>query len=129
VSEELPPFPVDDATLDMLMAAIDPWNHGNPDAKSSSVWPFLAMMSRLGGSDPEAVAEVHDDSSDGGASIVTMRDPHYHDNDVAAALISEVRKLRGQRDQVLAEAARTDATVPIWLRDEIRNIYAGEAQQ
>ena len=90
----LPPFPVDDATLDMLMAAINPREHGDPEATSSSVWPLLTMLSRLGGSDTDAVAEVHDDGSDGGASIVTMRDPHYHDHAVYVALIEEIRRLR-----------------------------------
>jgi hypothetical protein len=90
----LPPFPVDDATLDLLEAAMDPWHHGDPDATSASVWPLLTFMSQLGGSDTDAVAAVHDDGSDGGASIVTMRDQHYHDNDVIEALIAEVRRLR-----------------------------------
>lgn len=94
----LPPFPTDDATLDMLEAALDPWNHGNPDATSSSVWPLLDMMSRLGGSDPRAVEEVLDDGSDGGAQALKMRDPAYHDNDVIRALVGEVRRLRQQRE-------------------------------
>lgn len=92
--DEFPPFPVDDATLDLLMAAIDPWGHGDPDAMQSGVWEFLTMMSQLGGSDTEAVSEVHDDGSDGGARIVSMRDPHYHDHDVIRSLIGEIRRLR-----------------------------------
>lgn len=92
---QFPPFPVDDATLDMLEAALDPWSHGDPDAVKSGIWPLLTMMSQLGGSDTEAIAEVHDDGSDGGPAIHTMRDPHYHDNDVIAALITEIRRLRG----------------------------------
>jgi hypothetical protein len=94
MSVTLPPFPVDDATLALLEAAIDPWSHGNPDATRSCLWDFLTLMSELGGSDTRAVAEVHDDGSDGGASIVTMRDPHYSDHCVIAALIAEVRRLR-----------------------------------
>lgn len=90
----LPPFPVDDATLDLLMAAINPWGHGDPDAKSSSLWDLLTMMSEMGGSDTSAVAEVHDDGSDGGPITVTMRDPHYTDHDVIRALVEEIRRLR-----------------------------------
>ncbi|MCW6003790.1 hypothetical protein K1W54_04235 [Micromonospora sp. CPCC 205371] len=85
---QLPPFPVDDSTLDLLSAALDPRAHGDPDAKSSSVWDLLKLMSEMGGSDTTAVAEQ---VSEG---IVVMRDPHYHDHDVLKALIAEVRRLR-----------------------------------
>lgn len=91
---DLPPFPVDDATLDLLEAAMNPWEHGDPEATQSSVWPLLEMMSQLAGSDPQAVEEVVDDGSDGGARIVVMRDPVYTDRDVIEALIAEVRRLR-----------------------------------
>ncbi len=83
------PFPVDDATLDLLEAAMNPREHGDPDATSSSVWPLLTFMSQMAGSDTNAVAE---ESEDGTSR--TMRDPHYHDHDVIAALIAEVRRLR-----------------------------------
>jgi len=92
----LPPFPVDDATLDMLMAAIDPRGHGDPDAETSNVGSFLDFMSQLGGSDTKAIAEVIDDGSDGGAAIHMMRDQSYHTNDVLQALIAEIRRLRGR---------------------------------
>jgi len=94
VSVTLPPFPVDEVTLQQLEVAIDPWGHGHPEAEKSTLWGFLDLMSELGGSDIRAVAEVHDDGSDGGPSIVTMRDPHYTDHCVIAALIDEVRRLR-----------------------------------
>lgn len=84
----LPPFPVDDATLDLLEHALDPRAHGDPEAESSSVWPLLTMMSELGGSDTTAVEE---EVSEG---VVVMRDPHYHDHDVIRALVAEVRRLR-----------------------------------
>jgi hypothetical protein len=90
----LPPFPVDDATLDLLMAAVDPWSHGDADATCSSVAHFLEFMSQLGGSDTREVEEILDDGSDGGASIVVMRDPVYHEHSVIAALVDEVRRLR-----------------------------------
>ncbi len=88
----LPPFPVDDATLDLLEAAMNPREHGDPDATQSSVWPLLEFMSQLSGSDTRATV---DDDPDGGR-IVHLRDPLYHDHDVIAALIAEVRRLRGR---------------------------------
>ena len=82
-------FPVDDATLDMLLAAIDPHTHGDPTAQMSSVGKFLDMMSELAGSDIIAVAEqVGDD-------VTVMRDPRYSEHDVMAALVAEIRRLRG----------------------------------
>jgi hypothetical protein len=90
----LPPFPVDDATLGMLEAALDPWSHGHPDAERSSLWDFLTLMSQMAGSDPTAVESIEDDGSDGGPRIVTMRDPIYTDHCVIQALIDEVRRLR-----------------------------------
>jgi hypothetical protein len=96
VTVHLPPFPVDDATLDMLDAALDPWSHGDPNAERSCLWDLLELLSEMGGSDPRAVAEVHDDGSDGGPSIVTMRDPIYTDHAVISALIVEVRRLRAK---------------------------------
>lgn len=84
----LPPFPTDDGTLDMLMAAIDPWSHGHPEATSSSLWPFLEMMSRLGGSQPEATTETE--------PVIVLRDPLYHEHDIITALVAEIRHLRGK---------------------------------
>lgn len=85
----LPPFPVDDTTLDMLTAAIDPRAAGDHQAESSSVGTFLEVMSQLGGSDTTAIEEQIDDA------LVVMRDPQYGVNDVMAALIGEIRRLRG----------------------------------
>lgn len=92
----LPPFPLDDETLNMLSMALDP----GPEATRTSVGEFLDLMSRMGGSDPEAVAEVIEeadpyDSGRHGMDIVLMRDPIYHEHDVLRALIAEVRRLRG----------------------------------
>lgn len=87
----LPPFPVDEATLASLEAAMDPWSHGHPEADRSSLWDFLDLMSELGGADTRAVDAV-DDPSD--PTSATMRDPHYTDHCVIAALIAEVRRLR-----------------------------------
>lgn len=115
MSVRLPPFPVDDATLDLLWAAMYPRENGDPNATTSGVWPLLTFMSQMAGSDTSAVEEVLDDGSDGGASIAMMRDPQYHDHDVLTSLITEVRRLRAEA--VEAEA-RGYATAIARLRDE-----------
>lgn len=84
---ELPEFPVDDATLDLLWQAVRP----GVEADRSSMGEFLDLMSRLGGSDPDAVEEETDD-------IRVMRDQHYHEHDVVAALVTEIRRLRSIAD-------------------------------
>ena len=92
---KLPPFPVDDATLDLLMTAIDPRSHGDEDAERSCVGDFLDFMAEKGGSDPNAVVEVRDeDTPFGRAEVHVMRDQFYHENDVLAALVEEIRRLR-----------------------------------
>jgi hypothetical protein len=82
----LPPFPVDDATLDMLAAALDPRGHGDEHATRSCVGEFLTMMSQLGGSDTRILGEV-----DG---IQAITGACYSEHDVIAALVGEVRRLR-----------------------------------
>lgn len=84
----LPPWPTDDATLDLLLAAMDPRGHGDPQATTSSVWPLMQMMDRLGGSDPQAVEE---EISPG---LLMMRDASYHINNVIKALADELRAQR-----------------------------------
>lgn len=79
----LPPFPVDDGTLDLLWSAL---GH-EPNAQRTSVSEFLELMSQLGGSDTTAVESVED-------GIHLMRDPQYHVNDALAALVVEIRRLR-----------------------------------
>lgn len=81
---QLPPFPVDESTLQLLDDALNP----QPLAERSSVSDLLEMMSQLGGSDPRAVAQVHE-------SGVELRDQQYHEHDVIRALVAEVRRLRG----------------------------------
>jgi hypothetical protein len=89
---DLPDFPVDDATLDLLWDAM----HPGPEAERSSVGDVLDLYTRLGGSDPDAIdyegtSEVND------PAMTVMRDPQYHPNDVLSALIIEVRRLRTER--------------------------------
>lgn len=83
----LPAFPVDDTTLDMLMAAIDPWGNGDPDAEHSSVVAFLEFMSNLGGSETTAGEEI-------APSVVRLTHPQYSSHDVLTALVEEIRRLR-----------------------------------
>ncbi len=84
---DLPPFPVDDATLGLLEQALDPWSHGDPNATSSSLWPFLDMVSEMAGSDLGAVEEEHD-------GVKVMRDPRYSEHCLIRALVAEIRRLR-----------------------------------
>lgn len=95
----LPPFPVDDGTLDLLCAAIDPRGAGDELAERSCVGDFLDMMSQLGGSDTAAVAEEHADG------WVEMRDPTYSTHDVMTALVDEVRRLRSTHTDPKEQAA------------------------
>jgi hypothetical protein len=80
---DLPPFPVDDQTLDLLDAAL----HPGPDAERTSVTDLCRLYSELAGSDLTAV------ESDEGR-VTVMRDAEYHANDVISALVAEVRRLR-----------------------------------
>lgn len=85
--ERLPDFPTDDATLDLLLHALDPWSHGDPGARSSSLQDFLMMMTAMGGADPHALA----DGQDPDAVVVELRDPQYSIGDVVVALVRELR--------------------------------------
>ena len=80
----LPPFPVDDVSLDMLAMAVII----QPSDNKTNLWSLLDMMSRMAGSDPQAVAEELDEE------VLMMRDPIYTEHDVIEALVFEVRRLR-----------------------------------
>lgn len=97
---ELPPFPVTDDALDLLSAAINPdWT----TAERTSLNDVCDMYTRLGGSDPDAVeswepigAGVDDlDPAYDRELVPVYRDPQYAPSDVIAALIDEIRRLRG----------------------------------
>lgn len=127
----LPDFPVDDQTLDLLLKAVNPWKYGDGDegAERSSLWDLLDLMSQLGGSDTDAIAEVHDDGSDGGPRVVTMRDTFYHENDVIEALILEIRRLRTEHQvsqrrgyQKAINGLRNLADLAIIDGDDIRQL-------
>jgi hypothetical protein len=85
----LPPFPTDDQTLDLLDAAL----RGLPVVGGrSSVGELCDMYSELAEPDDGAV-DLGVDPADGGV-VRVMRDEKYHPNDIIAALMAEVRRLR-----------------------------------
>lgn len=107
----LPPFPTDEGTLDLIMMALDP----GPEAERTSLNDLLDLMSRLGGSDPDAVEEVLEeadpyDSGRFGFDIVMMRDPIYVDHDVIRALITALRGVRAETAKALRALPPENAT-------------------
>lgn len=96
MTNQLPPFPVDEGTLDLLWLALNP----GPDAERTSVCDFLDLMAEMGGSDITAIEQVLDDGSDGRSPTYLMRDQRYHEHNVMSALIEEIRRLRASPPQV-----------------------------
>jgi hypothetical protein len=95
MADLLPPLPVDDVALDLYWSALQP----GPEAERSSIGEVLALYAEMSGSDLTAVEEVvHDTGVPWEDSIVVMRDPVYHPNDLIRSLIAEVRRLRAERD-------------------------------
>lgn len=90
----LPSLPVDDVSLDMYWTAINP----GPDAERTSLFDLLDLMARMAGFDPDAVDEEQTAEIDQ-CDIVVMRDPTYNPHDLIEALIIEVRRLRGEKNQ------------------------------
>lgn len=83
----LPPFPVDDGTLDLLQAAID-----NPGGPHSNLHGALAFLS--GDYDSHSHTDRCLEPGDSGAWICADTRPTYHVNDTVTALITEIRRLR-----------------------------------
>lgn len=106
----LPEFPTDEGTLDMIMIALDP----GPEAMRTSLSDLLELMSEMGGSDPRAVESIErigglpgiaedliaDD--EGAYEVHIMRDPVYHEHDVIRALVKALREERSQVEDVLS---------------------------
>jgi len=102
---ELPAFPVDDATLDLIWSAI----HPDPEVEDrSSLSATLQMLSELGGSDTSAVAEIHSEYG------VELRDPQYSEHDLIAALIAELRWLRSRGNDAVAAVMALHTPEPGW---------------
>lgn len=101
MNDELPDFPVDDSTLDLLLGAVTI----EEGAQRTSLHETLDMISMLGGSDPSNVAdEGFMESPLGDGSVVPyveLADQFYSVNDAIRALIAEIRGLR-------AAAVRTE---------------------
>jgi hypothetical protein len=94
VTSSLPPFPVDDAALDLIWGALG----YEESAQRSSITDLCVMFSALAGMDPDAVDEIAD------GNIRVLRDPQYHHNDIIGALVTEVRRLRTERASFLGGA-------------------------
>jgi len=87
----LPPFPVDDQTLDLLWLAINP----GPEAERSSLYDFANFFSELGGSDTAALEEEDLTGEVVSGEVVSVyRDPTYTPHCIIGALIEEIRRLR-----------------------------------
>jgi len=105
----LPPFPVDDFTLDQLEHALNtcvevtdegPWKRIGGDFTLSDYLHFLS------GYDPERRTFIGyiggvpgaDNLFDGNAiPAYESWDPSYSEHDVIRALVAEIRRLRGQK--------------------------------
>lgn len=110
--EVLPPFPVDDATLLAVEHAMGgALTYERPDSKLSdsadegpwlvgadySLSELLDFLAGAVGRDPNEILIREGDPERGGwegAEIVEDTRPCYHERDVIAALIGEVRRLR-----------------------------------
>jgi hypothetical protein len=90
----LPPFPTDPASLSMLRDAITI----TEGSERTSLDDLLVLMSRMGGSDPDAVESygVMPDplNPDESVSVAYMRDPSYHPHDVIRSLIDLIERVR-----------------------------------
>lgn len=105
----LPPFPVDDFTLDQLWHALNTSVGFGDDGERRCVGgdftlnQFLDFMS---GHDPERQTLVGysdgllGEGDPGGIPIYTAWDQHYSREDVIRALLAEVRRLRTGEEQL-----------------------------
>lgn len=86
----LGPFPVDDATLDLIDLSLNPEHTGQ-----SSLHSLLDLLS---GHDPSKLAPVHDDNGRPCPDIFEYPDPVYSVHDCVRSLVAEVRRLRSGGD-------------------------------
>jgi len=94
----LPPFPVDDVTLAAVEHALGGSLTYEGDelvrvGADYSLWDLLDFMAGATGEDPDQ--EVLHRDWDGTPDLVVDHRQHYTPNDIIAALIAEVRRLRG----------------------------------
>jgi hypothetical protein len=90
----LPPFPVDDSALDLLLSGVTIQD----GAERTSLHETLEMLSMLGGSDPNNIeSEGFMESPLGDGTMVPyteLADPFYSVNDAIVALVTEIHRLR-----------------------------------
>jgi hypothetical protein len=83
----LPPWPVDEQSLELLHRAVRP----PEDAQRSSLGDICRMFSELAGADLNAI-----EMDPWLQGIKVFRDPEYHPTDIIAALVEEIWRLRGR---------------------------------
>ncbi len=79
----LPPFPVDDQTLDLIEESLE----CGEDKPSTDLYALLQFFSEMAGSDITAIEQTED-------GIATLRCPQYSAGDLILALVAEIRRLR-----------------------------------
>jgi hypothetical protein len=84
---KLPPWPVDEQSLGLLHRAVRP----PKDAERSSLSDLCLMFSEMAGADLAATEPAQDLEG-----VEILRDPEYHANDIIAALVEEIWRLRGR---------------------------------
>jgi hypothetical protein len=83
----LPSFPVNDEVLDLLLNSVTSGHYG-------ALGRLLESLSRAGGSDTGAVAEIID-------GVHYLRDPQYSTSDAIEALVLEIKRLKEMINEVL----------------------------
>lgn len=95
---ELPPFPIDDSTLDLIERSMTIDEDSDEDRTSLS--ELLDLLSEMGGSDPDASEQIDPELvgiDDPDVIVRVLRDQFYHEHDLILALIEEVRRLRAEK--------------------------------
>lgn len=109
----LPPFPVDDFTLDQVEHAIGV-SYGDPsgDTLVGGEFTLTTLLDFLSGYDPARLVDTGEAGEFAGttAPISEYPDPVYSQGDVIGALIREVRYLRGVLTSARARASERSLT-------------------
>ncbi|HZQ33706.1 MAG TPA: hypothetical protein VFB19_18490 [Mycobacterium sp.] len=95
----LPPFPVDDFTLDQIEHALGGslgFADGDPEPHLVGAdFSLSALLDFLSGYDESRLVQAVNEYDTPIPDTFEYPDPIYHVNDVLRALIAEVRRLRG----------------------------------
>jgi len=95
MNRTLPPFPVDDSTLDLLEESFKAAYTIAEDGEHQIVgaeFNLPRLLDFLSGSDPDRSHLIG--YSGDGIPIYEMWDQHYSERDVLIAMVAEVRRLR-----------------------------------